>query len=324
LKRLEYPDWECIIVAGGKDGTLTYAQEIVADAPNFKVIPQRAAGKNAALNDGLALAKGSVLVLLDADCEVEPGWLDALVAPMTECADAALGNYFPDPVTPISLQFEMNKISTYFVRGATNLHGGAIAVQRAALDRLGGVFPEAVVVGTDWDLNERLEQIGAKKVFVPNARHTTPFPSTWRQFTKDEIRWRRAHFLAVLRFWRPHLKEWGPSLMGLTPYVVGLLLALIPPAVLLLYLPYPVFSLYLARGWALYIAWISGRRVGQVIEVASYTGDWAWLKLFWVPPATFIVSLYCCVLALISLRRISPHFKGQRPQSHTEEQHVST
>jgi cellulose synthase/poly-beta-1,6-N-acetylglucosamine synthase-like glycosyltransferase len=323
LKRLEYPDWECIIIAGGRDGTLDYAQAIVSDAPHFRVLSQRAGGKNAALNDGLGLARGSILVLLDADCEVEPAWLSSLVAPVITSADASLGNYSPDLVTPISLQFEMNKISTYFVRGATTLHGGAIAISRTAIDKLGGSFPEAVVVGTDWDLNIRLEQIGARKVFVPEARHKTPLPSTWSQFVKNEIRWRRAHFTAVLRFWSPRVTEWVPGLMSLVPYAVGILSIGVPASIPLLYFLHPVASFYVAWGWALYLVWALGRRVGQVIEVATYSGDRRWLSLFWVPPATLFVSLCCCVLALISLQRASPHFKGHRPQSLPEEQHGS-
>jgi cellulose synthase/poly-beta-1,6-N-acetylglucosamine synthase-like glycosyltransferase len=217
LKRLEYPDWECIIIAGGRDGTLDYAQAIVSDAPHFRVLSQRAEGKNAALNDGLGLARGSILVLLDADCEVEPAWLSSLVAPVITSADASLGNYSPDLVTPISLQFEMNKISTYFVRGATTLHGGAIAISRTAIDKLGGSFPEAVVVGTDWDLNIRLEQIGARKVFVPEARHKTPLPSTWSQFVKNEIRWRPSRYRMGAWSYEPgtlcggHIVDWRPG-----------------------------------------------------------------------------------------------------------------
>jgi glycosyltransferase involved in cell wall biosynthesis len=127
LRRLEYPEWECIIVAGGTDGTFEHAQSLVAAMPNCMVIAQRPGGKNAALNDGLALARGSILVLLDADCEVEPAWLGALVSPVITFADASLGNYGPDLATPVSLQFEMNKVTTYFVRGVATLHWMAFA-----------------------------------------------------------------------------------------------------------------------------------------------------------------------------------------------------
>lgn len=323
LKRLEYPDWECILIAGGKDNTrdAERAQELVAGVSNFRVIPQRPGGKNAALNDGLRLSTGDIVVLLDADCEVEPDWLGALIAPIAAGAGAASGNYFPDVVTPISLQFELNKVSTYFVRRAAPLHGGAIALSRSALDALGGSFPETVLVGTDWDLSARLERLGVSKVFVPAARHTTPLPSTWPQFIRNEIRWRRGHFRAVQRSCRSGATGWAACVLGLAPYAVGVLLVGIPVALPLLHFLHPALSAYLGQGWVLYIVWVSGRRIGQVIEAAAYQHDARWLKLFWVPPATLLVSLCCCVIALISLRRLSPYFKGQRPQPVAENPH---
>jgi len=315
VKGLTYTHFECIIIAGGADNTFQFAQELTANDPRFRVIPQRPGGKNKALNDGYRISTGNILVLLDADCEVEPGWLGALIAPLTYSASAACGNYHPNPITSISIQFVMNKISSYFLRGSTTLHGGAIALRRSVIDQLGGNFPETVWVGTDWDLNARLERLKVQKVFVPGARHRTPYPYTWPQFIRNEIRWRRALFFATLRTWRPDIKESISSVMVLVPYLIGALLVILPLIILLLFPVRPELSATLAWGLALYLVWASGRRLSQVIEVSAYTRDWRWLKWFWVPPATLLVSLFCCVAALISLRRISPHFQGYRPRA---------
>lgn len=317
-KALKYPNWECILVAGGLDGTLQYARELTADDPRFKVIHQGEGGKNAALNDGLRQAKGDIFVLLDADCVVEPEWLCPLVGSIEAGADACLANYFPTPVTPISQQFEMDKISSYFIRGATTLHGGAIVISRAMVDKLGGSFPESVLVGVDWDLNMRLERLGVRKEFVEAARHITPHPATWSQFIKNELRWRRAHLSSVLRFQENSLKAYIELLFGLAPYVTGWLFLALPIAALLLASFAPSLSMGLLFALTLYIAWIMGRRMSQVIEVAAYHGDWRWLSLFWVPPATLIVSLVCSAVALVSLRQLSAHFKGPRPVANRE------
>ena len=199
VERLEYPNWECLLVAGGTDRTFELARDLAAADRRVAAVQQTPNGKNAALNQGLAAARGELVALLDADCVVEPSWLSELVAGILRGADACVGDYRPEPLTPISRQFVIDKIVAYYVRGATTLHGGAILLRRTAIERIGGRFPEDVPAGTDWDLDQRLARAGLRKAFVPAARHATPYPSTLSQFIRNEIRWRRAHLLAVLR-----------------------------------------------------------------------------------------------------------------------------
>jgi biofilm PGA synthesis N-glycosyltransferase PgaC len=310
--RLEYPNWECVIVAGGTDRTFALAQGLAAADRRVIAIQQTPNGKNAALNQGLAGARGELVALLDADCVVETSWLSELVAGILRGADACLGDYRPEPLTPISRQFVIDKIVAYYVRGAATLHGGAILLRRSAIESIGGQFPEDVPVGTDWDLDQRLGRAGLRKAFVPAARHTTPYPATWSQFVRNEIRWRRAHLLAALRFldgtpgaWRRGLREFAPYLVA-SATAMGLVGAL-------------GLSLWSPRGaWRLLAAlglghlWVMGRRAGQAFEVAAYSGDWRWLRFLWLPAVTMAMTLVCAGVAIASLGRVSPHFKGPR------------
>ena len=311
--RLEYPNWECLLVAGGTDRTFELAQSLAAADQRVIAIRQTPHGKNAALNQGLAAARGELVALLDADCVVEPSWLSELVAGIRRGADACLGDYRPEPLTPISRQFVIDKIVAYYVRGATTLHGGAIVLRRSAVERIGGLFPEDVPVATDWDLDQRIGRAGLRKAFVPAARHATPYPATLSQLVRNEIRWRRAHLLAVLRFVDRTPGGWLGGLRALAPYlgasatVIGLAAAL----GLSFWSPRGAWRVLAALGLGL--LWVLGRRAGHVFEVAAYGRDWRWLRHLWLPAVTTALTLACSGVAIASRGRVSPHFKGPRP-----------
>jgi cellulose synthase/poly-beta-1,6-N-acetylglucosamine synthase-like glycosyltransferase len=313
--RLAYPKWECLLVAGGADRTFELAQGLAAADRRVIALQQKPNGKNAALNQGLDVARGELVALLDADCVVEPSWLSELVAGLLRGADACLGDYRPEPLTPISRQFVIDKIAAYYVRGATTLHGGAILLRRSAIERIGGLFPEDVPAGTDWDLDQRLGRAGLRRAFVPAARHTTPYPSTLSQFINNEIRWRRAHLLAALRFLDGTPGVRRRSLRELAPYLIASATAFGLVAALGLSFWSPR-----SAGWALAALglghlWILGRRAGQVFEVAAYSREWQWLRFLWLPAVTMALTLACAGVAIVSPGRVSPHFKGPRPPS---------
>ncbi len=312
--RLEYPNWECLLVAGGTDRTFELAQDLAAADRRMIAIRQTPNGKNAALNQGLAAARGELVALLDADCVVEPSWLTHLVAGILRGADACLGDYRPEPLTSISRQFVIDKIVAYYVRGATTLHGGAILLRRSALDHIGGQFPEDVPVGTDWDLDQRLARAGLRKAFVPAARHETPYPATPSQFTENEIRWRRAHLSAVLRLAGRTPGALLRRLRELAPYVVVSATAVGLVAALGVSLWSPHSGGWVLAALGLGHLWIMGRRAGQVFEVAAYSRDWRWLQFLWLPAVTLALTLACAGVAIASSGRVSPHFKGARPQ----------
>ena len=308
LQMVAYPQWEIILIAGGSDGTYARALELAGDftACPLLVIEQLPRGKNAALNQGLRHTRYDVIVILDGDTLVEPDWLTQLVGVLDGTVAAGCGNYFPLRLTWVSLLEQMEKISSYQVHQRVILQGsGSIVVRRATLDRIGG-FPEDVKVGVDWDLSHRIE---APKVFARDARVKTQRPTTFLQFWKNEVRWRRAHLHFLLRQSRVPLTFLRGSLfyiVALAP-CVGLLLALA-----LLVIGYSAAALVLLKLTAIFLLWVLGRRAALVGEIAAYTSKASWLRLLGVPSGLLLVSFAASWVALMTLSRQTIHFKGPR------------
>ncbi len=82
----EYPSYELIVVDNGSDdGTADYLRELAARNSHVRLaLNSRNAGFARACNQGAALAAGDVLVLLNDDTLVTPGWLPRLIAPLND------------------------------------------------------------------------------------------------------------------------------------------------------------------------------------------------------------------------------------------------
>ena len=310
LKQLTYPTWEAIVIAGGTDQTYINALEILKDCNKFKIICQPPCGKNTALNLGYAQSCGEVIVLLDADCIVEPDWLTHLVAPLTCGYQASLANYFPTNFTYISAEFEMAKVLSYQIEHSSVLHGGGIALQRNLVERIGG-FPEKVTVGVDWDLDQRVTRLRAKKVFASKARHKTYLPDTLPNYFRDEIRWRRAHLQAVSRFSDLSLRGIKSTILGLSSYIMGVIFWAAPFVALMLKNIFP-WSVQL---WLALWVWILLRRSAMAYKVVAYTLERRWLLQIGISPILLVVSFLCGTIALLTLWKRIIFFQGPRPKS---------
>jgi len=315
LNKVDSPELQIIVIAGGADGTY----EIVDRLPKSKseqliLLRQGKGGKNAALNQGLALATGEVIVILDADSIVTPQWLQALIRPLNEGADASCGNYLPMKSTWVSRTEEMEKIAAYLVDGQCILQGsGSIAIRREVLEKVGG-FPASVTTGVDWDLDVRLSRAGYPKSFAPDALLSTQRPATLAQFWKNEIRWRRAHLKLLLHhhnggFWRNLPRFLGNARLYLLFLGVGggLLAGL-----LFMIMEWSELANACFVGVTLVLIWMTGRKAALAGKIAAYTGNWRWFKLAWAPALLLCVSAVASWYSLLTLHHRTINFKGPR------------
>lgn len=124
-------------------------------------------------NVGAQMASGEVLVFVDADDLVAPGWLSHLTKPFEDPDVAAVGGRFDEvslnmgvlAATRENLSAEGLPVGFYFRPYAPSSN---VAI-RAKLFRAVGGFDETHVGAEDIDISWRLAVVGADLVYAPDA-----------------------------------------------------------------------------------------------------------------------------------------------------------
>jgi glycosyltransferase involved in cell wall biosynthesis len=176
------PDEVLVVDGGSSDGTL----DLLQDAGELTVI--EAPGANIARGRNLAVAAAThdVIAVTDADCGLEPDWLERLLEPIAGGADVSMGFY--RPVGDSLLQVCMASVlptrdevrAPRFMPSARSL-----AFLREAFDAAGG-YPEWLDVGEDMHLNHRWRGLGLRMELASDAmvrwRIRPTLGATWRQY----------------------------------------------------------------------------------------------------------------------------------------------
>jgi GT2 family glycosyltransferase len=186
LRNQTYPHLEITLVDNGStDESLALTRR---DFPEVKIIELgRNLGLTGAINRGIEQARGGIIVPLNNDTEVAPGWAQALVDALQAYSDVGIvaskillfdqrdtihsaGDGFGTDGIPINRgvwqkdegQYDHD---TYIFGGC----GGAVAYRREMLEDIGLFDEDLFMYLEDVDLNWRAQLAGYRAVFVPNA-----------------------------------------------------------------------------------------------------------------------------------------------------------
>jgi len=312
LKKVSYPQWEAIIVAGGDDGTYQAAGQAVNGDERLRVLERGPEPKNAALGRGIQAALHDIVVLLDADNIVEPGWLKALIAPITQGASVSVGHSYPNRITWVTLEERMWHIQIYQILKRSWIQGDrSIAIRKDLLERIGGL-PVHTYAREDWDIWVRLGEMGERVVFAEGAHLTTDRPASVAESWRHQVRWRRTHLVGMWEHRSTLLKQ--P--IDLFRQVYGYLISVGLSGMVLLALVAAPFQPAWLPVWlnllALAAVWLGARQAAVAGAVAAYTGDWRWARRAWMPAANLLLTIPASVVALLSPTRQTPLYKGPR------------
>lgn len=178
------PDEVIVVDGGSTDGTL----DLLRRADDLTLIEERGANIARGRNLAIAAAAHDVIAVSDADCVLDPAWLERIVAPIEAGADVSMGFY--QPVTDGFLQECLASVNLPTgadeVDPATFMPSArSVAFRRGAIESAGG-YPEWLDIGEDMWVNHRWRELRLDMRFVPDAtvrwRLRPTMRATWAQY----------------------------------------------------------------------------------------------------------------------------------------------
>jgi len=201
VARILHSNWrklEVIVLDdGSSDATAAKVREAFAGEPRVTLLSFENAGKARALNRGIALAKGDVLVALDADTLFPADTLPQLVRWFADpkvgavAGNAVVGNRLNLVTRWQALEYvtaQNLERRALAALGAVTVVPGAVGAWRtSALKALGG-YPHDTLA-EDQDLTIACQRAGWRVEFDPEARAYTEAPDTVAGLLKQRFRW---------------------------------------------------------------------------------------------------------------------------------------
>ncbi|PHR47726.1 MAG: biofilm PGA synthesis N-glycosyltransferase [Fluviicola sp.] len=200
LKEQTYKNYELIIVDDGSDDD---TEQICKSLKKNNLIDvfirnEVRGGKASGANTALRVAKGDFVIHLDADSSLDRDAIEQIITPFYENPDVgAVGgnvmvrNYKETLATTLQ-SYEYNDaisigrmVASYL--GVYRIISGAFgAFRRDALEQVQGwdIGP-----GLDGDITVKMRKVGYKVVFEDRAVCQTNVPSSFKNLTKQRLRW---------------------------------------------------------------------------------------------------------------------------------------
>jgi GT2 family glycosyltransferase len=172
LARLDYPDYEVIVI---DDGSSSDECARIAGEYDVRLIRTENRGLSSARNTGLRAAMGEIVAYVDDDAFPDPHWLTYLARTFLKSPVAGVGGPnipLPDDGATADCVANAPGGPTHVLLSddeAEHIPGCNCAFRKDALEAIGGFDPQFHVAGDDVDVCWRLRERGWKLGFSPAA-----------------------------------------------------------------------------------------------------------------------------------------------------------
>ncbi|HVS17979.1 MAG TPA: glycosyltransferase [Planctomycetota bacterium] len=328
VRSLFEQDWapdEILVVDDASDDGMLEAVRPLARDRRVRLVRNVSAsgraGRPTATNLGLRLARGEIVVSLDADTTFDRAMLRHLVEPFADpevgvvAGNVRVRNSGSSLLARLqrfeyALGIEVHKRFTDLYDGTLFASGAVGAFRRAALVERGGWSQD---VAEDADVSLHLRKAGWRVVFAPAAVARTNAPRSWRGLLRQRARWDSAGWKLFFgkhrRAMRPSVGGWGVAVELACELVVSLLASLVYPlyVALLFALGGPFLAAFvLGVALAAYTA-LSLVQTALVVRLVPELGAWR----NWIAPA-LAIPLYRGLLRWGRVRTLYAELCGLR------------
>jgi cellulose synthase/poly-beta-1,6-N-acetylglucosamine synthase-like glycosyltransferase/spore germination protein YaaH/peptidoglycan/xylan/chitin deacetylase (PgdA/CDA1 family) len=214
ILKSDYPDFEIIVVDdGSKDQTSLLVSEHFSDNEKVHMLHKKNGGKASAINMGVKVAVGDIIVAIDADTIVPPKAISLLVRHFVDEKVAAVsGNVRVGNVHNLLTAwqhveyvtgFNLEKRAFDILNCVTVVPGAIGAWRKQVIEELGCFSDDTLAEDTDLTLS--ILRQGHKVIVDEHAYAYTEAPETVSDFLKQRFRWT---FGTLQCFWK-HMKAFG-------------------------------------------------------------------------------------------------------------------
>jgi len=187
-----------VIDDGSKDRTGEVVRQAFAEEPRVRLVQLENGGKARALNHGLELAKGELVIALDADTQFEPDtiarlarWLVADETLGAVAGNAKVGNRVNLVTKWQALEYvtaqNLERRALARLGGMTVVPGAVGAWRKSAILEVGGYPPDTLA--EDQDLTIAIQRAGWKVAYDQSAIAWTEAPQSLHQLARQRFRW---------------------------------------------------------------------------------------------------------------------------------------